>query len=76
MALLAYCAVLMLIGIGGAGFFQCKPRFLMPAFPLLIPAAIALARARPRTAWVAVISLGGFSFFYGTYLVTISRIAI
>lgn len=76
MTLLAYCAVLLLIGIGGAGFFNSKPRFLMPAFPLLIPAAIALARARPRTAWVAVISLAGFSFFYGTYLLTISRIAI
>ncbi|MBV9025998.1 MAG: glycosyltransferase family 39 protein [Streptomycetaceae bacterium] len=76
LALLAYCAVLLLIGIGGAGFFNSKPRFLMPAFPLLIPAAIALARARQRTAWVAVISLGGFSFFYGTYLLTISRIAI
>ncbi|MCQ4081662.1 glycosyltransferase family 39 protein [Streptomyces sp. RB6PN25] len=76
LTLLAYCAVLLLIGIGGAGFFNSKPRFLMPAFPLLIPAAIALARARPRTAWVAVISLAGFSFFYGTYLLTISRIAI
>jgi hypothetical protein len=75
-ALLAYCAVLLLIGIGGAGFFNSKPRFLMPAFPLLIPAAIGLARARPRTAWVAVISLAGFSFFYGTYLLTISKIPI
>ena len=75
-ALLAYCGVLMLIGIGGAGFFQCKPRFLMPAFPLLIPAAIALARARPRTAWVAVVSLAGFSFFYGTYLLTIAPLAL
>ena len=75
-ALLAYCGVLMLIGIGGAGFFQCKPRFLMPAFPLLIPAAIALSRARPRTAMVVVVSLAGFSFFYGTYLLTISPVAL
>nr|WP_202447442.1 glycosyltransferase family 39 protein [Streptomyces sp. SID5468] len=75
-ALLAYCAVLMLIGIGGAGFFQCKPRFLMPAFPLLIPAAIALARARPRTAAVAVVSLAGITCFYGTYLLAIAPMAL
>ncbi len=74
--LLAYCAVLLLIGIGGAGFFECKPRFLMPAFPLLLPAAVALARARPRTATVAVVALAGFSFFYGTYLLTISPVAL
>lgn len=76
MALLAYSAVLMLIGIGGAGFFQCKPRFLMPAFPLLIPAAIALARARPRTAAVAVVSLAGITCFYGTYLLAIAPMAL
>ncbi|PWI42506.1 hypothetical protein [Streptomyces sp. ICBB 8177] len=75
-ALLVYSAVLLLIGIGGAGFFQCKPRFLMPAFPVLIPAAIALAKARPRTAAVAVVSLAGFSFCYGTYLLTVSPLAL
>jgi Dolichyl-phosphate-mannose-protein mannosyltransferase len=74
--LLAYCAVLLLIGVGGAGFFQCKPRFLMPAFPLLLPAAVALARARPRRAACAVVPLAGFSLCYGTYLLTVSHIAL
>ncbi|WP_420855441.1 hypothetical protein [Streptomyces humi] len=74
--LLAYTAVLLLIALGGSGFFESKPRFLLPAFPLLLPPARALvrtARARPWHATVMVTALAGLSFGYGTYLVVYAR---
>ncbi|MCM2391299.1 hypothetical protein [Streptomyces albipurpureus] len=76
MALLVYTGVLVLITVGGSGFFESKPRFLLPAFPLLIPAARALAKARPGTAAVLAIALAGLSFAYGAYLLTLSPIAL
>jgi hypothetical protein len=74
--LLVYSGVLLVVALGGTEYFQCKPRFLLPAFPLLFPAAAALARARPRTAAVAVVTLTGLSLCFGTYLVTVSPMAL
>lgn len=74
--LLVYTGVLLLITVGGAGFFESKPRFLLPAFPLLLPLAAALvrtARVRPWHAAVVVTSLAGLSFAYGAYLVVLAR---
>ncbi|WP_367139836.1 MULTISPECIES: hypothetical protein [Streptomyces] len=70
---LVYAVVLVVIAVGGSSYFASKPRFLLPAFPLLVPAALALARARPRTALTTVAALAGMSFFYGTYLLTVAR---
>lgn len=75
-ALLVYTAVLVLITLGGSGFFESKPRFLLPAFPLLLPLACAVAKARPRAAVVVTAALAGLSFAYGTYLLTLSPIAL
>ncbi|MEV8530790.1 hypothetical protein [Streptomyces sp. NPDC051211] len=66
--LLVYTGTLLVITLGGAGFFESKPRFLLPAFPLLLPAAAAMARARPRTAVAVTAALAGLSYGYGTYL--------
>ncbi|WP_398656531.1 hypothetical protein [Streptomyces shenzhenensis] len=74
--LLVYSGVLLLIALGGSGFFESKPRFLLPAFPLLVPPARALvrtARARPWHATVVVCGLAGLSFGYGAYLVVIAH---
>ncbi|MDH6214793.1 hypothetical protein M2283_002076 [Streptomyces pseudovenezuelae] len=74
--LLVYTGVLLLIALGGSGFFESKPRFLLPAFPLLLPLARALvrtARARPWHATVVVGALAGLSFGYGAYLVVIAN---
>ncbi|MEU6259516.1 hypothetical protein [Streptomyces sp. NPDC047043] len=74
--LVVYGGVLLLIALGGSGFFESKPRFLLPAFPLLLPLARALvrtARARPRHATVVVGALAGLSFCYGAYLVVIAN---
>ncbi|WP_406373424.1 glycosyltransferase family 39 protein [Streptomyces sp. NBC_00647] len=74
--LLVYSGVLLLIAVGGSGFFESKPRFLLPAFPLLLPAARALvrtARARPWHATLVAGALAGLSFAYGAYLVVIAH---
>jgi hypothetical protein len=73
--LIVYSAVLLLIAVGGSGYFASKPRFLLPAFPLLLPLAAALtrtARARPRHATLVVAALAGLSFAYGAYLVVMA----
>ncbi|MEV6945837.1 hypothetical protein AB0N07_28365 [Streptomyces sp. NPDC051172] len=74
--LLAYCAVLIVMAVGGTHFFSSKPRFLLPAFPLLIPLALHLARSRLRTIVVLLTALAGVSLFYGTYLLTVSHRAL
>ncbi|MEI5098717.1 hypothetical protein RB200_08685 [Streptomyces sp. PmtG] len=77
--LLVYTGGLLLITVGGSGFFESKPRFLLPAFPLLLPLACALvrtARARPRHAVVVIGALAGLSLAYGTYLVTTARMPL
>ncbi|MFJ3231549.1 hypothetical protein [Streptomyces sp. NPDC086787] len=74
--LLVHSGVLLLIALGGSGFFESKPRFLLPAFPLLLPLACALvrtARARPWHATVVVCALAGLSFVYGAYLVVFAH---
>ncbi|MBA2807836.1 hypothetical protein E0500_010540 [Streptomyces sp. KM273126] len=76
LVLVVYCGVLLLITIGGSGYFACKPRFLLPAFPLLLPLARALARtarARPWHATVVVAALAGLSFVYGAFLVVVNH---
>ncbi|MFD9909569.1 mannosyltransferase family protein [Streptomyces sp. NPDC059063] len=77
--LLVYSGMLLLITVGGSGFFESKPRFLLPAFPLLLPLACALvrtAKARPGSAVLVVGALAGLSVAYGAYLVTIARMPL
>ncbi|MFI9205773.1 hypothetical protein [Streptomyces sp. NPDC053048] len=73
-ALLVYVLVLTVIAVGGSSYFASKPRFLLPAFPLLLPAAVAMARARPRTLAVTAGALAGLSYFYGTYLLAVAKV--
>jgi hypothetical protein len=74
--LLAHSAVLMVMAVGGTHFFTSKPRFLLPAFPLLLPLALHLARSRLRTIVVLLTPVAGVSLFYGTYLLTVSHRAL
>nr|WP_037730721.1 membrane protein [Streptomyces roseochromogenus] len=74
--LLVYGGTLLLIALGGSGFFESKPRFLLPAFPLLLPLAQVLvrtARTRPWHATVLVAALAGLSYLYGAYLVVYAQ---
>ncbi|MFH8985948.1 hypothetical protein [Streptomyces varsoviensis] len=67
-----YTLVLVVIALGGSKYFASKPRFLLPAFPLLFPAALAMARARQRTVVVTAGALAGLSFGYGAYLLLVA----
>jgi hypothetical protein len=66
--LLAYAAGLLVLTIGGAGYYHSKSRFLLPAFPLLLPIAVALGRARVQVAAVVLPALALASAWYGGYL--------
>ncbi|MFD7323233.1 hypothetical protein ACFV9D_19400 [Streptomyces sp. NPDC059875] len=74
--ILVYTGVLVVITVCGSGFFESKPRFLLPAFPLLFPLAHALTKARPRAAIVVITALAGLSFSYGVYALTLARMAL
>ncbi|MCX5377445.1 hypothetical protein [Streptomyces sp. NBC_00091] len=74
--LLVYAGTLLVITLGGAGYFESKPRFLLPAFPLLLPVAAAMARARPRTAVVVTACMAGLSYGYGLYLLLVARVPL
>jgi hypothetical protein len=66
-----YAGALLVLVICTAGYYHAKGRLLIPAFPLLLPVAAALARAsRPHR--VAILVAGALaSGWYGTYLLTV-----
>ncbi|MFF7474056.1 hypothetical protein [Streptomyces sp. NPDC008092] len=76
LALVVFAGVLVLLVVGGSGSFSSKPRFLLPAFPLLIPLARALAgsrRARPAQAVLVVGALAAVSWLFGAYVMAVAR---
>ncbi|WP_091462988.1 hypothetical protein [Micromonospora inyonensis] len=48
-----------------------KARFLIPAFTLLLPIAVGLARAGRARATTVVVTLAIFSAYYGGYLMMV-----
>ncbi|MFG2965669.1 hypothetical protein ACGFZS_20525 [Streptomyces sp. NPDC048288] len=76
LVLVVFAGVLVLVVMGGSGDFSSKPRFLLPAFPLLIPLARALVRsrrARPAQAVLVVGALTAVSLLFGAYVMTVAR---
>lgn len=63
--LLTYSVVMVVLALSTAGFFGSKPRYLFPAFTLLLPVAAPLARS-PRRAAVVVTLMVAVSAAYGT----------
>lgn len=66
--LLVYAIVMLAMVFFGHGYYPIKGRLLMPAFPLLLPIAYALASARRSTITVVLATLAVASAAYGTYL--------
>jgi hypothetical protein len=61
---------MVVIALGDAAYFSSRARFLLPAFPLLLPIASGLARLRNRAVLVAVLaSAAGVSALYGAYVI-------
>ncbi|MFJ1802655.1 hypothetical protein [Streptomyces sp. NPDC088180] len=65
---LVYALTIVVISLIGAGYFGSRPRLMMPAFPLLLPPAVALLRLRTtgRTA-AALAVLACASAAYGAW---------
>ncbi|WP_432588937.1 hypothetical protein [Streptomyces sp. HD1123-B1] len=64
---LAYCGSVLVLALTAKGYFCSKPRLLMPAFPLLLPLALALARLRPARTALILGSVGLGSALYGAF---------
>ncbi|MGW1276070.1 hypothetical protein ACWD4V_03815 [Streptomyces tsukubensis] len=65
--LLVYSGIVMVLALCSSGYFGSKPRLLMPAFPLLIPAAVALARAKAPVVWAVAGLLSAVAAVYGAF---------
>lgn len=64
---LVYTLAVVAVSLVGAAYFGSRPRLIMPAFPLLLPAAVALARLRARYAGAVLAVLAAASAGYGAF---------
>ncbi|WP_055563837.1 mannosyltransferase family protein [Streptomyces atriruber] len=65
--LLVYCGIVVVLALCAAGYFGSKPRLLMPAFPLLLPIAVALARLRTSRSATVLGVVAVASAVYGAF---------
>lgn len=65
--LLVYSGVVTALALCASSYFGSKPRLLMPAFPLLLPLALALARSRTRRSAGVIAVIAGASALYGAF---------
>jgi hypothetical protein len=74
--LLVYAVAVLVTVWASDGQIHSRVRLLLPAFPLLIPAAVGLARRRTGTAIAVVVAAALASAWFGGYTLTIWRYAI
>ncbi|MFE0522624.1 glycosyltransferase family 39 protein [Streptomyces sp. NPDC058954] len=65
--LLVYAGVVTALALCASSYFGSKPRLLLPAFPLLLPLARALARARTSRSVLVVAGVAVLSAAYGAF---------
>ncbi|NEE18782.1 hypothetical protein G3M58_71455 [Streptomyces sp. SID7499] len=65
--LLVYTGVVTALALCASSYFGSKPRLLLPAFPLLLPLAPALARARMRRSATVLGVVAVASALYGAF---------
>nr|WP_202490532.1 hypothetical protein [Streptomyces sp. SID8381] len=65
--LLVYSGVVTALALCASSYFGSKPRLLLPAFPLLLPLAAALARARVSRSALVTGALALVSALYGAF---------
>ncbi len=71
--LLLFSTLLLATSLGGSGYYLAKARFLVAAFPLLLPAAVALAKARRSTVFITLTTLTLLSGWFGGCLLLVSN---
>nr|WP_229890831.1 glycosyltransferase family 39 protein [Streptomyces mashuensis] len=64
---LAYTGTVLLLALTAKGYFGSKPRLMMPAFPLLLPLAVALARLRTARVALVLAPVALASAVYGAF---------
>ncbi|MGP2437423.1 hypothetical protein [Streptomyces sp. JW3] len=65
--LLVYTGLVTALALCASGYFGSKPRLLLPAFPLLLPLAAALARRRTARSAAVLAGLAVASALYGAF---------
>ncbi|MCB5179967.1 hypothetical protein LG632_11335 [Streptomyces sp. SMC 277] len=65
--LLVYCGIVVALALCASGYFGSKPRLLLPAFPLVLPPAVALARWRTGRAAAALGAVALIGAVYGAF---------
>jgi hypothetical protein len=74
--LLVYAIGVLAMDLGSNGLMNSKARLLLPAFTLLVPAALALAKRRVGTVVGFLAGLALFSAWFGAYAITAWQYAI
>jgi hypothetical protein len=74
--LVVYGLIALVLVLGQGGYFHSKPRLLVPVLLVLVPAAVALGRAKRRTAALVLAGYAAFGLWYGAYLLTVWPFAI
>ncbi|MFD8275822.1 glycosyltransferase family 39 protein [Streptomyces flaveolus] len=67
LALLVYAGIVAALALCASSYFGSKPRLLLPAFPLLLPLALALARLRTSRSALVVADVAVVSAGYGAF---------
>ncbi|MGW2823439.1 mannosyltransferase family protein [Streptomyces sp. NPDC001443] len=65
--LLVYTGVVTALALCASSYFGSKPRLLLPAFPLLLPPALALARLRTSRSALVAGGVAVLSAVYGAF---------
>ncbi|WP_328870322.1 glycosyltransferase family 39 protein [Streptomyces sp. NBC_00287] len=65
--LLVYASLVLALALCASSYFGSKPRLLLPAFPLLLPLALALARLRTRRSAEVLALIAVASAVYGAF---------
>ncbi|GAB3282072.1 hypothetical protein [Parasphingorhabdus pacifica] len=74
--LVVFAVAVLALDLGSDGLMYSKVRLLLPAFPLLIPVAIGLARRRVSTAVCCTALAVFFGSWFGAYSLTAWQYAI
>ncbi|MFG2891772.1 hypothetical protein [Streptomyces sp. NPDC048248] len=65
--LLVYGGAVLLLALTAKGYFGSKPRLMLPAYPLLLPVAVGLARLRPARSCLVIGVVAVGSALYGAF---------
>lgn len=66
-ALLVYAGIVVALALCASSYFGSKPRLLLPAFPLLLPLALALSRLRTSRSALILGGVAMASALYGAF---------